>query len=352
MIIGASVLRNVSITRILGSKSSLNSELALPKLHVSGNRIVTEDGRTIRLRGINTTDPLWLEKLDYKRNGVPDNRFKEIPTDFARMKAFGANVVRLPIFPGYYFLIGSEKYLSIYIDRMIDLAEKNGLYAIISYQAIGRPGGWYPPDSDNVLPAYPTKLLHSDSAMAVEFWNTVAARYGKRKHVLFEIYNEPADTTTEFTWTDWRPTGELLVATIRKHSDNIILGSGPQWTFDLSDVPKNPYSDTNLVYVAHVYPGNVPLGGDLIFEWEKHFGFLAATYPVIVSEWGFHNGGDETTNGTVKGFGKPLIDYLDQKKINWVAYTYQPPDAEPPMLESDWATLSEFGRFVKKRLRN
>lgn len=267
------------------------------------------------------------------------------------MKELGANVVRLPLYPGYYFLIGSEKYLSTYVDRMVDLAEQNGLYVIISYHAIGRPGGWYFSVSDDTLPDYPAKVFYTTSDMAVSFWNTVAARYGKRKHVLFEIYNEPMDETASFTWADWRPTGQLLIDTVRQHSDNIVLGSGPEYTSNLADVPKNPYSDSNLVYVAHIYPGTLPEEADQLSEWEKRFGFLSSTYPVIVSEWGFHNGGDITTNGTLDGFAKPLLDYLDQKNIHWVAYTYLPPDAEPAMLESDWTTLNEFGEFVKKRLQ-
>lgn len=333
------------------SKSATSTVTALSKLSVSGTRIVNAAGEEIRLRGLNTTDPLWLEKLDFKRNGVADNRFAELATDFARMKALGANIVRLPLYPGYYFLIGAETYLTTYVDRMVDLAEVNGLYVSLSYHAIGRPGGWYAADSDAVLPAYPAKLYYTDADMAVSFWNTVAKRYGQRTHVLFELYNEPHDETAEFTWADWRPTGELLIATVRRHSSNIILGSGPKYTGDLSDVPTNPYSDSNLVYVAHVYPGSLPEGANQVAEWERLFGFLAATYPLIISEWGFHNGGDVTTNGTLKGFGKPLVDYFDQKKLHWIAFVYLPPDAEPPMLESDWTTLNEFGRFVKERLQ-
>ena len=80
---------------------------------------------------------------------------------------------------------------------------------------------------------------------------------------------------------------------------------------------------------------------------------MADTYPLIVSEWGFQNGSrDETVNGTLAGFARPLIDYLDRKNIHWVAYGYFPPDARPPMLEADWTTLNEFGRFVKESLEN
>jgi len=323
----------------------------LSKLHVSGNRIVTQEGEEIRLRGVNFEDPLMLENSpDINGDGVPDNHFAEIATDFARVKALSANIVRLPLYPGYYRLVGGERYLTTYVDRMVDLAEKNGLYAIISYQAIGRLGGWYETGGDTAISQYPAKVHYSDSDMAVAFWDKVAARYGKRKHVLFEMYNEPADKTADFTWTDLRPMGELLIATIRRQSDNIILAPGLNYSNDLSAVPTNPYSDSNLVYVAHVYPGNFPKGEDQVAAWERSFGFLASTYPVIVSEWGFHNGGDETTNGTLAGFARPLLDYLDQKNLSWVAYGYFIPDGEPPMLEKDWTTLNEFGEFVKKRL--
>jgi len=337
-------------------KQRLQGGTTLSKLSVSGNRIVNEEGQEIRLRGVNFEDPFVLEKDDLNQDGTPDNHFVEIEADFKRIKKLGANIVRLPLYPGYYFLVG-KSYLTRYVDRMIDLAEENGLYAIISYHAIGRPGGWYESVSDQMLWNYPVKLYYTDTDMAVAFWNTVAARYCKRKHVLFEIYNEPADNpndaTDDLTWDDWRPTGELLIATIRQHSDNIVLGPGLNYTNDLSAVPTNPYSDSNLVYVAHVYPNTVPKGEDQVSEWERLFGFLAKTYPVIVSEWGFHDGGkDETTSGTLKDFGRPLLDYLDQKNIHWVAYLYHPPDAEPPMLEADWTTLNEFGRFVKERLQS
>ena len=338
-----------------------NIGATLPKLRVSGNRIVTEDGQKIRLRGVNFEDPFVLEKNDLDYNGVgepygdgvPDNHFAAIATDFARVKELGANIVRLPLYPGYYRLVGGERYLTTYVDRMIDLAEENGLYAVISYHVIGRPGGWYSSESDTMFADYPAKLYYTDTDMAVEFWNTVAARYGNRKHVLFEMYNEPADETADYTWADLRPTGELLIATIRRHSDNIIIGSGPQYTSDLSAVPENPYSDSNLAYAAHVYPNNQDWSSPSeISEWERVFGFLAKTYPVIVTEWGFQDGGVDETRGTLKGFGRPLLDYLDQKNLHWIAYGYFPPDGYPPMLEADWTTLNEFGKFVKERLQN
>lgn len=161
-----------------------------------------------------------------------------------------------------------------------------------------------------MLTDYPAKVHYTSEAMAVEFWDRVAARYGDKSHVLFEIYNEPADETSKFTWADWRPTGEKLIATVRQHSDNIILGPGPEYSSDLSAVPENPYSDANLIYVAHIYP--ITIAGiaekDQAAEWERLFGFMASTYPVIVSEWGFHDGtDDEIVNDNLEGYARPLI---------------------------------------------
>lgn len=329
----------------------LSNKTTFSKLSISGNLIVNEEGQEIRLRGVHFTDPFVLENDDLNQDGEPDNHFADIATDFVRVKALGANVVRVAIYPGFYQLVGGESYLSRYVDRLIDLAEKNKLYIILSYQVIGRPGSWYFSGADTMLAAYPAKVHYTDSDMAVAFWNTVAARYGQREHVLFEIYNEPADDTVDFTWADWRLTGQLLIDTVRKHSDNIILGSATEYSSDLSAVLGNPYSDSNLIYVAHIYPITAPEGEDQVPEWERRFGFLAKTYPVIVSEWGFHDGTtDEVVNGTIEGYARPLINYLDQKNIHWVAFVYHPPDAEPPMLESDWTTLNEFGKFVKERL--
>jgi len=332
-----------------------NSKNIISKLSVSGLQIVNEEGKAVRLRGVNFEDPFVLEKeVDLK--GVVNNHFSKVDTDFERVKAMGANVVRITVYPGYYFLVGGDKYLVTYLDPMINLAEQNGLYVIISYHVIGQPGGWYESDSDlTMLHNYPAKVHYTDSDMAVAFWNKVSDRYGQKKHVLFEIYNEPTGkmdpTDDAYNWAALRPFEELLIATVRQHSNNIILGSGPKYTSDLSEVPTNPYSDANLVYVAHIYPNTIPKGEDQIAGWDKRFGFLTKTYPVIISEWGFHNGTkDPTVNGTVEGFAQPFLDYLDQKNLPWVAYVYHPPDDEPPMLESDWTTLNEFGQFVKKRL--
>ncbi len=82
--------------------TNTNSKNIISKLNVSGNLIVNEEGKPIRLRGVNFEDPFMLEK-GARDTGVVDNHFSKIAEDFTRVKALGVNVVRLPVYPGYYF---------------------------------------------------------------------------------------------------------------------------------------------------------------------------------------------------------------------------------------------------------
>ncbi|MBI3072861.1 MAG: hypothetical protein HYY84_12160 [Deltaproteobacteria bacterium] len=70
----------------------------LSSLRVSGNRVLTEDGKAIRLRGVHFMDPFVLDVDDLNQDGIPDRHFDRIETDFMRVQALGANVVRVAFY--------------------------------------------------------------------------------------------------------------------------------------------------------------------------------------------------------------------------------------------------------------
>ena len=80
----------IAIRGFIATKSVIrqsSSTSTISKLHVLGNRIVTEDGQTIRLRGVVFGDPFLMEHDDFDRDGVPDHHFSEkTADDFARVK--------------------------------------------------------------------------------------------------------------------------------------------------------------------------------------------------------------------------------------------------------------------------
>ncbi len=325
----------------------------LPSLHVSGNRIVDPQGAEVRLRGVDIQDPFVLDHDDADEDGKPDHPVAEADTDFARIASWGANAVRLMIYPGFVSHVGIDSYLERYVDRLVDLAGRHRMYAVIDYHPIGEPDRWdESATAADIVWRYPTRVrvFDSDFGRATAFWNAVAARYGRRNHVLFEIWNEPAAENDErFTWAKWRPFGERLNRIVRERSGNIIIAPGPHYTSDLSDVPTSPYSDTNLAYSIHIYPGHVGAGVDPRPEWDRRFGFLTETYPIVVTEWGFKADGDEVTKGTVEGYGRPFMEYMDARRLSWSACAYVA-DGSLAMWGRDWRTPTEYGAFVRESL--
>jgi hypothetical protein len=124
---------------------------------------------------------------------------------------------------------------------------------------------------------------------------------------------------------------------------------GPWWTSDLSEIPTDPIDDDNVVYPAHIYPGTLEEGEVPEEGWERLFGEVSHSLPVVVTEWGFHDGGDSVTDGTLADYGIPLVDFMDERDLGWLAYIYHP-FAEPMMLETDWVTLTELGSLVEDAL--
>lgn len=198
------------------------------------------------------------------------------------------------------------------------------------------------------------RLFDSNWEAVTAFWDAASARYGGRSHVVFEIWNEPADgndgTDALFHWSDWRPFGERLNGIIRQRSGNLIIAPGPHWTSDLSEVPTSPYSDTNLAYAVHVYPNFVEAGEDPRPEWDRTFGFLAETYPIVVSEWSYHDAnGNEATGSPLKDFGQPFMEYMDAHRFSWMAFEYYPIGLSS-LVELVFRTPTEFGAFVRESL--
>lgn len=331
--------------------SSLAAPSLLPALHVSGNRIVDASDTEVRLRGVNIEDAFFLDVWDMDRDGNPAPRhFAEIDTDFTRIASWGANSVRLMIYPGFVSHVGIDSYFEKYLDRLADLAERHRMYVVIDYHPIGEPDGWYESESDSSMWwGHNVRVHDSDFGRATAFWNAAAARYGRRSHVLFEIWNEPAAENDDlFTWATWRPFGERLIGVVRQHSGNIVIAPGPHYTSDLSDVPTSPYSDTNLAYSIHIYPNIVGTGEDPRHEWDRRFGFLTETYPIFVTEWGFMTH-EDMMEGTVEEYGRPLMDYMDSRRLSWSACSYYA-DWQLEMWEKDWRTPTEFGAFVRESL--
>jgi aryl-phospho-beta-D-glucosidase BglC (GH1 family) len=154
------------------------------------------------------------------------------------------------------------------------------------------------------------------------FWTSVANLYKNDGRVIFELYNEPfGDGAT------WRAGNgafdgmqDLYNAVRNAGAKNLVLIGGLDYAFHLDQVlPANAITGTNIAYVTHPYQFKAASAA----QWDPAFGNLAATYPIIATEFGQANisqpGGTQTCDAN---FYTTIINYFKTKNISWTAWAW------------------------------
>jgi endoglucanase len=122
-------------------------------------------------------------------------------------------------------------------------------------------------------------------------------------------------------------------------AQNLVIAGGLQFAFDLSGVPSNRIQGTNIMYNTHPYnefQKTTPA------EWFTAFGFLAATDPVIATEFG------DTSSSTcaTSTYDSSILPYFDAmgaagttpaNRISWTAWAFYPGGCSFPSLLTDWS---------------
>jgi len=187
------------------------------------------------------------------------------------------------------------------------------------------------------------------------FWNTVSSRYANEPAVaMYELFNEPTTSGDQFgnmTWSEWKKINEDMIRIIRtNHPRSIILVAGFNWAYDLTPVRSNPVDAKGIAYVSHPYPEKrqAPWEG----QWEEDWGYVADTYPVILTEIGFALPDEPGVHIPVHGdetYGKALVDFTSERGISWVVWCFSP--NWPPYMFTDWNyTPTRQGTFFRKEM--
>ena len=300
----------------------------LSSLAVKNNKIVDKKDKEIILRGASINDPYYLleeEKHDFLE-------------DIKNIKKFGFNTVRVVISPPYWQ--SKKDYITKVLDPIVNLCKKLNLYCIMDWHAHGNPltnetrrpelisGGFMKYDARRII--------------AEKVALKLSKRYGREKHVLFEIFCNPHG----IKWADWKTIAESIINKIRKNTKNIVIISGVNWFGDLSGVLTNPVKKTNIAYGVGIYPN---------YKNYKIVTRLKKKYPVIVTECGFIESSDSKEFvGETNVYGSKFRKFIFENKISWIAWIYHPfgYTSKASTLIKSWnpKDLSEWGKFVKKRM--
>ena len=225
-----------------------------------------------------------------------------MPWDMARIKnGWKANLVRIGMNQDYYMGTSTASTAQIYpkyVARAARWAEANGMDVILDLHWV-----------DSNHPSSTQNYMASASTGSTTFWTKCAGDFKSDNHVMFELYNEPTITS----WTDWHNNYTALYSAVRGASANqITIIGGLDWAYDLSGVSANAISGTNIVYNTHPYGNKAPSS-----DWPAKFGNLAATQPVMATEFGDNGNNGGTCAGA---WTQSLITYMEGLGMSWTAW--------------------------------
>ena len=320
---------------------------SLPALTVSGTTLQDPTGKTIVLRGSALIDIGAL----YAYGG---NSATATTTRLGKVAAAGVqgHVVRLPVYPkidyngGYPtcsplpYPVGTgpsatctpttpmsaSDYLSKVLKPAVDYATSKNLYVIIDYHQI-----------DNATTG-------TSAADATTFWADTAPQFASYTNVIYEPFNEPIDMSA--SWTTLKPVVQGWIDTIRAGAPNNII-IVPSMIYDQrpGDAASNPPTGTNLMYTAHIYPGN----------WNATFKSQVATAvakaPVFITEWGYIlNSSDHTMGTSSATYGTDFETLVDSYGASWTAWVDDNSWLPNIFSDSGLTQLTPFGAVVQNWL--
>ncbi len=305
--------------------------------YVNGNTICTPAGKPHLLHGVDRPS------LEWSTTGQNLS-----PADFVTMASWHANVVRVALNQDFW-LSESPAYSAGYaplVDDVVQWAHAAGLDVILDLH-------WSDLGDYSTTPAQqPMADVHS-----IEFWQEVATRYKGDGRVFFELYNEPHDIPGSL-WLSggMNSSPPYMVAGMQQlhnavrgvGAENLVIIGGLDFAFDLSVVASYPVQGHNIAYATHPYnnaPNRQPA------TWNGSWGYLTATAPVVVTEFG------DGTGSCSALWDQTLIPYADAHNASWTSWAWFSTGGTAtqackfPALLSDWSydTTNE-GAVVKMAL--
>lgn len=256
----------------------------LPLLHVSGRHVLTAQGDTFYIQGVNLghafnpegymmqfqncNSPRLINELISQLVGPDEtadfwHTFSEnyiTEDDIRYIASVGANTVRLPF---HYAMLTDEDYMGYTscegfarMDSVVSWCEKAGLYVVLDMHDC--PGGQ---TGDNIDDSFGYPFLFGSErsgALFCSLWREIAEHYCGNPVILgYELMNEPVATYFEDDFDVLNaallPLYERCIDSIRSvdHKHIILLG-GAQWNGNFRIFDHLP-ADANILYACHRY---------------------------------------------------------------------------------------------------
>jgi endoglucanase len=347
---------------ITATETAATTGGAAPQLHVSGNRLVDQNGNRVVLHGV---DRSGTEYECVQGNGIFDGPNDE--ASITAMKSWGpVNAVRVPLNEACW---NAESYVSSayagtnYINAIkayVSLLNSNGIVAILD---LHWTDGLYTGSSSGCSSAEATcQKPMPDAAEAIPFWTSVANTFKGNDAVIFDLFNEPyasrATGSTTTGWQCWENGGtcpgisyqvagmqQMVTAVRSTGANNVLMLGGEEYANDLTGwlqyEPADP--DHNLAASFHSYNFNTCSSQSC---WTSEVAPVIAQVPVIAGEVG--------ENDCAGTYIDPLTTWLESENTSFLAWAWNADFAcsSGPGLITDYTgTPTNYGAAYKAILQ-
>ncbi len=326
-------------------------EHVLPALRAEGEKIVTEEGDEIVLRGVNAGGLGVTENWMCGFTGARDflgiskifiERFGYEPTqdlwynyrgswwteeDFANCAAMGINVIRLPFTymnVDFAAVTGLQNagmgYDFAFLDEFVNTAEEYGLYTVLDlHGAYGSQNGQ--DHSGEVIDDVADVDFYSDEqklSLTEKLWRAIAKHFKDNPAVAgYDLLNEPGEKAGTTSKPHFDAMDRFYRA-IRAEGDEHIVIFESCWTG--ADIPApSVYGWENCMYSFHHYTNCSDPGRE-----EEHFtSFLARLSEVEQRKFGVPLQMGEFTAYGIEKQWEDTLGLLNSRGWNWVSWTYK-----------------------------
>ncbi|MGW1026424.1 glycoside hydrolase family 5 protein [Streptomyces sp. NPDC002577] len=249
---------------------------ALQWLHVDGDRLADEQGRTVVLHGVGLGG--WMNMENFI-TGYPGSEqdirrllreamgeeaynafFATFLVDFfdaadaRHLASLGLNSVRIPV--NYRHFEDDDRPMEwkeagfAALDRVITLLARHGIYSIIDLHALpGAQNQHWHSDNPTHRAAFWTHRHFQDRAVAL--WEQLAERYKDRPEVAgYNPVNEPSEPTGEILLAFYERLERAIRAIDPRH---VLFLDGNKYSTDFSVFSRRDEPLPNCVYTAHDY---------------------------------------------------------------------------------------------------
>ncbi|MFN3214500.1 MAG: glycoside hydrolase family 5 protein [Henriciella sp.] len=293
-------------------------------LSVSGTKIVDRQGRPVSLAG-----PSFF----WSTTGWGMERFYNADAVQFFAEDWNAGIVRAAMAAereGSYLTHSEEN--AARARTIVDAAIENEIYVVVDWHS---------------------HRAEENQEEAIEFFKDLATRYGHTPNLIYEIYNEPLNTT------DWetviKPYSEAVISEIRKiDPDNLIVVGSQSWDQDVDKSADSPILGyENIVYSVHFYAASHKQA-----ERAKAQYAIDKGLPLMATEWGsvsYDGDGDVDYGSSLE-----WMEFLKKNAISHMIWAVSDADEGAAMFvagapaNGGWTDehLTPSGKFARDLIRN